>query len=411
MQVYLVGGAVRDKLLGLLVKERDYVVVGATKEDMLAQGFKQVGRDFPVFLHPKTHEEYALARKERKVGKGYLGFVCEFGQDVTLEEDLLRRDLTINAIAEDANGNLIDPYGGIDDIKARKLRHVSPLFIEDPVRVLRLARFKAQFHHLGFRLDPKTKALVYKMVEQKELDALVRERVWREWERSFLTPNPEQFIYLLRITGALKVILPEIDALFGVPAKNTSHPEIDSGIHTMQVVERLLKQSSKALDLAHLIFAAFTHDLGKACTPKELWPSHKDHTELGEKPFNRLCQRLGVPVVYKKLAHIVLKEHINIHAAWNLTAEEILSVLIKAQVFQQKSFLEPLLEIAKADTLHYENYLELEFWQKCKNACLAINKQSWLTPSLNGHEIQVALRNARIKVINQVKRQFYEKQS
>src|SRR5579872_3046193 len=277
MQVYLVGGAVRDRLLGLPARERDWVVVGADPQELERQGYLPVGREFPVFLHPQTREEYALARLERKVGPGYRGFVTQFSPAVTLEEDLKRRDLTINAIAQDAAGTLIDPFGGQRDLEARVLRHVSAAFVEDPVRILRVARFAARFARLGFSVAPETAALMRAMVESDEVSALVPERVWQETERALGEPEPQVFFEVLRACGALAVIFPEIDALYGVPQPARWHPEIDTGVHTLMA----LHCAAQLSDSVAVRFATLVHDLGKARTPPEFWPSHRGHEEVG----------------------------------------------------------------------------------------------------------------------------------
>ena len=298
MQVYLVGGAVRDHLLGIADADRDYVVVGSTPEEMLSLGYQQVGHDFPVFLHPQSKEEYALARTERKSGHGYHGFICDFSPDTTLEEDLERRDLTINAIAQDDKGKLIDPYHGIDDLHERILRHVSPAFVEDPLRVLRVARFAARFNHLGFKVAPETLDLMKEISASGELETLTPERVWTEMQKALCTPNPEIFIEILHYVGALKVILPEVEALSGVPGPARWHPEIDTLVHTMMTVHRLAQESHDPVAR----FAMLCHDLGKALTPKENWPHHKNHHALGLKPLESMCKRLKVPNEYYDFA-------------------------------------------------------------------------------------------------------------
>jgi tRNA nucleotidyltransferase (CCA-adding enzyme) len=291
MQVYLVGGAVRDALLGQAVKERDWVVVGGTREELLRLKYREVGRDFPVFLHPETHQEYALARLERKVSPGYRGFTVEFGPEVTLEEDLARRDLTINAIAEAADGTLVDPYGGRRDLEARVLRHVSPAFVEDPVRVLRVARFAARFQPMGFRVAPETLDLMRAMVDRGEVDALVAERVWQETEKALREPKASEFFRVLRECGALQRIYPEIDALFGVPQPPEWHPEIDTGVHTLMVLDQaaLLSPDLKVR------FAALVHDLGKGTTPPEQWPGHRGQEERSVSLIEALAERLRLP--------------------------------------------------------------------------------------------------------------------
>lgn len=400
MQIYLVGGAVRDQLLGHPVTERDWVVVGSTPQAMIAQGFKQVGKDFPVFLHPKTNEEYALARKERKTGAGYYGFECQFDPSVTLQEDLLRRDLTINAIAQDEQGRLVDPFGGERDIKAKQLRHVSESFVEDPVRVMRLARFKARFHHLGFKVANETRSLIIQMTKQGELNHLVPERVWQEWEKSFLTSHPEEFIILLRQTGALSVIIPELDALFGVPAKPQSHPEIDSGIHTLQVVAALRQFTS----VPERLFAAMTHDLGKASTPKDLWPSHAGHDERGEPILLALCERLRIPGVYRDLARQGVRFHLKLHKGRALPNETILDVLTGVGAFRQRPQLEALLQLGAADRGQVvSTHPQAPFWLACMEACLAVETKTWVEQGWSGKQIQAGLKDARLEAIERVK--------
>src|ERR1700723_1620419 len=327
MQVYLVGGAVRDALLGLAVKERDWVVVGGTREELLRLNYREVGRDFPVFLHPDTHQEYALARLERKVSPGYRGFAVEFGPEVTLEEDLARRDLTINAIAQGADGTLVDPYGGRRDLDARVLRHVSPAFVEDPVRVLRVARFAA----LGFRVAPETLELMRAMVERREVDALVPERVWQETEKALREPGAGDFFRVLRECGALRPIYPEIDALFGVPQPAQWHPEIDTGVHTLMVLDQaaLLSPESKVR------FAALVHDLGKGTTPREEWPSHRGHEERSVSLIEALAERLRLPGDYRELSVIVARYHGNVHRAAELKPSPILEFFERADAFRR----------------------------------------------------------------------------
>lgn len=291
MKVYLVGGAVRDKLLGLPISDRDYVVVGTTPEAMLAKGFQQVGKDFPVFLHPKTHEEYALARTERKIGSGYTGFSCYSAPDVTIEDDLLRRDLTINAIAQSDTGELIDPHHGVRDLKNRVLRHVSDAFLEDPLRVLRVARFAARYYAQGFRIAPETMFLMQSMSETGELSHLTPERVWTETHKALMSNSPQIYFEVLRECGALAILFPEIDNLFGVPAPEKWHPEVDTGIHILMVM-RVVATLSKDIDVR---FAALCHDLGKGLTPKAVWPSHPQHGEAGIPLIIDLCERYKIP--------------------------------------------------------------------------------------------------------------------
>src|SRR5579863_8316416 len=300
MQVYLVGGAVRDRLLGRPVKERDWVVVGASPEELARQGFVPVGREFPVFLHPTTHEEHALARLERKVAPGYRGFTTQFAPTVTLEEDLKRRDLTINAMAEDENGALIDPYGGQADLAARLLRHVSEAFVENPVRILRVARFAARYAELGFRIAPETLELMRRISAAGEVRTLVPERVWQETARALDEEHPEVYFQVLRECGALAIVFPELDALFGVPQPPRWHPEIDTGVHILLA----LRYAANIGASGPVRFAAVVHDLGKALTPRERWPSHHGHEDAGVPLIDALCDRLKVPTAYRELAEI-----------------------------------------------------------------------------------------------------------
>src|SRR5581483_3502651 len=329
MRVYLVGGAVRDRLLGREVTERDWVVVGASPEELERDGYMPVGREFPVFLHPQTHEEYALARRERKVGLGYRGFTTQFAPDVTLEDDLKRRDLTINAMAEAPTGEIIDPYGGRRDLEARLLRHVSEAFVEDPVRVLRVARFAARYAHLGFRVAEETLALMRQMTESGEVDALVPERVWQETERALGERRPDLFFETLRACGALAKIFPEIAALYGVPQPPRWHPEIDTGAHVMLVVRYAADIGAPTI----VRFAALVHDLGKAVTPAEKWPSHHGHEEAGVPLIEELCNRLKVPNAYRELAVLTARYHAQVHRAAELRPNTLLKLLETVAAF------------------------------------------------------------------------------
>jgi tRNA nucleotidyltransferase (CCA-adding enzyme) len=373
MEVYLVGGAVRDALLGLPVKERDWVVVGGTRDELLRLNFREVGRDFPVFLHPNTHEEHALARRERKVSRGYRGFEVEFGPEVTLEEDLARRDLTINAMARSADGALIDPYGGQLDLKARLLRHVSPAFIEDPVRILRSARFAARFAPLGFSIAPETKALMRAVVERGEADALVPERVWQETEKALRESKANVFFEVLRECGALRVVYPEIDALFGVPQPARWHPEIDTGVHTLMVLEQaaLLSTDPKVR------FAALVHDLGKATTPPQEWPGHKGHEERSMALIEALSERLRLPSEYRELGLIVARYHGNVHRAFELRPNTILQILEKTDAFRRPERFAQALLACEADSrgrlgLETTPYPQREYLQAARDAAAAI---------------------------------------
>ena len=323
MKCYLVGGAVRDKLLGRPITEQDWVVVGSSPTQMHAAGFTPVGKDFPVFLHPNTKEEYALARTERKTGHGYGGFSFYCGEEVTLEEDLIRRDLTINAMAEDDNGEIIDPYGGQRDLADKLLRHVSPAFAEDPVRILRIARFAARYAHLHFRVADETLMLMRTMVDAGEVDHLVSERVWKETQRALGEPAPQVFIQVLRDCGALARLMPELDALFGVPQTALHHPEIDTGIHSLMC----LQQASKLSDDTIIRFATLIHDLGKGTTPQTEWPRHIAHETRGLPLIKKLCSRLSAPKDYQELALIVSEYHTHCHRALELKPETLLKTL------------------------------------------------------------------------------------
>lgn len=344
-KTYLVGGAIRDLLMGVPVKDRDWVVTGATPADLLAQGFKPVGNDFPVFLHPQTGEEYALARTERKTAKGYHGFLFHTAPDVTLEEDLARRDLTINAMAQDDAGNIIDPYGGQTDLQMHLLRHVSPAFSEDPVRILRVARFAARFAFMGFQVAGETQQLMRSMVAAGEVDTLTPERVWQETVRALSEPNPEQFFLVLRECGALQVLFPEINRLFGVPQPAQHHPEIDCGAHTLLVLQQAVKLSADP----EVRFAALTHDLGKGLTPTDILPSHHGHELVSRRLTTELCGRLRVPNRFRELAEHVAAYHGHIHKAGQLRPQTILKVLEATDAFRKPERFEQLLLACEAD--------------------------------------------------------------
>ena len=343
MQTYLVGGAVRDALLGRPVEDRDWVVVGADVPSMLARGFKPVGKDFPVFLHPESREEYALARTERKTAKGYAGFSFHADKDVTLEQDLQRRDLTINAMAQDNDGRLIDPYGGANDLRLGILRHVSPAFAEDPVRILRTARFAARY---GFAVAGETLALMRQMVDNGEAEALVAERVWQELSRGLMEPHPRKMIDILRQSGALKVLLPEVDALFGVPQRADFHPEIDSGEHTLLVLERAAAMN---LDLPER-YAALLHDLGKALTPADMLPRHIGHDSAGIEPVRAVSRRWRVPKACAELAELVCRLHIRLHRAADIRRPRaVLDVLTAADALRRPERFAAALAVCQAD--------------------------------------------------------------
>ncbi len=344
MQIYLVGGAVRDELLGSAVTDRDYVVVGSSVDEMLAAGFRPVGKDFPVFLHPKTQDEYALARTERKVASGYKGFTIHAATDVTLEEDLGRRDLTINAMAKTSDGHLIDPYGGLADIQSKTLRHVSAAFAEDPVRILRIARFAARY--ADFSVAPETNALMQQMVDAGEVDALVAERVWQELSKGLMEVKPSRMFEVLRSCGALKKLLPELDRLWGVPQPAKYHPEIDTGVHVMMVIDYA---ASKDFSLP-VRFAALMHDLGKGTTPKEMLPRHIGHEARSVSLLKEITKRLRVPTDCKELAQMVAKYHGKLHAVEEMRPSTLLSFLIELDAIRQPGRLKLFLQACEADS-------------------------------------------------------------
>lgn len=345
MNIFLVGGAVRDKLLGLPVVDRDWVVVGSSPEEMLAAGYLPVGKDFPVFLHPETHEEYALARTERKTAQGYQGFAFHTDSTVTLEEDLQRRDLTINAIAQDQDGNLIDPYNGQHDIAKKNLRHVSEAFAEDPVRLLRVARFRARLAPHGFTVDEDTLELMRIIVSNGEADALVAERVWQEIDQALGTEYPRVFFETLRDCGALKVVFPELDALFGVPQPPQWHPEVDTGLHTLLVLDQACLRSRQPATR----FAALCHDLGKALTPADLLPSHHGHEKAGAEITEALCDRLRVPGPYRDLAKLVARYHTHVHRVRELTPSRLTRLLGEIDVIRKPERFQEFLLTCEAD--------------------------------------------------------------
>ena len=359
MKTYLVGGAVRDEILGYPFSEKDWVVVGATVDDMLATGFQQVGKDFPVFLHPETKEEYALARTERKTAAGYKGFEVHAAPDVTLEEDLRRRDLTINAIAKDENGEYIDPYHGIDDINNKILRHVSDAFAEDPVRILRVGRFLARYAHLGFSVADETMMLMKTMVEAGEVDALVPERIWQEMQKALTERTPVKFIEVLRECGALKKIIPELDRLFGVPQPEEHHPEIDTGIHSLMVLEQACRLSAEA----DVRLAALLHDLGKGTTPEEEWPQHIGHEARGAKIVKKVCTRLRVPNDYRDLAERVACLHLHYHRALELKPSTVVKTLVQVDAYRKPGRSEKFLLACEADARGRPGYEDRDFPQ------------------------------------------------
>jgi tRNA nucleotidyltransferase (CCA-adding enzyme) len=399
-QIYCVGGAVRDRLLGLAVQDRDWVVVGSTPQQMEAQGFKPVGSDFPVFLHPKTHEEYALARTERKVAQGYKGFTVYASPDVTLEQDLLRRDFTINAIAEDAAGNLIDPYGGQADLKRGVLRHVSAAFAEDPVRILRGARFAARF---GFSFAPETLALMRAMVDNGEVDALVAERVWQELARGLMEKHPSRFFTTLRECGALQKIFPEVDALFGVPQPAHHHPEIDCGIHVMLVLD----DTAICEHALEVRFAALGHDLGKATTPADTLPRHIGHEQRSVDLLKQVCERLRVPGECRDLALLVAKYHSHVHRAKELRADTIVKLFDSCDLWRKPQRFADILLACESDahgrTGHeHDAYPQRAYLLRCAQAAQAVNAGEIARACADKNLIADKVREARIVAVEQV---------
>ncbi|SNY52300.1 tRNA nucleotidyltransferase (CCA-adding enzyme) [Arsukibacterium tuosuense] len=405
MQIYLVGGAVRDELLGYPFHERDWVVVGATPEQMLDAGYQQVGKDFPVFLHPQTKEEHALARTERKNGKGYTGFSVYAAPDVTLEQDLQRRDLTINAIAQDSTGNYIDPYNGRADIEQKILRHVSDAFAEDPLRVLRVARFYARYAHLGFTVADETLALMRKLSESGELNTLSPERVWQETAKALSSQSPAAYFQLLYNCEALSALMPELAALWGVPQPEKWHPEIDTGIHTLLVLEQAAALSER-LDIR---FASLVHDLGKGVTKPELLPSHHGHEYTGLVLINQLCQRLRVPNDCKELALLVCEYHQLVHKTRELKPATVLKLFNGIDLWRKPQRLDDILLCCKADLrgrtgFEQAEYPQADYLQQLANAALAVNVREIVAKGLKGEAIGAELQKARLAAISAAKR-------
>jgi tRNA nucleotidyltransferase (CCA-adding enzyme) len=404
MQVYLVGGAVRDRLLGREVSERDWVVVGATPAELERAGFIPVGRDFPVFLHPETKEEHALARLERKVAPGYRGFATEFSPDVTLEDDLRRRDLTVNAMAEDAAGHVVDPYGGQRDLEARLLRHVSEAFVEDPVRILRVARFAARYAPLGFRVADETLALMRKMVADGEANALVPERVWIETEKALGEPSPDVFIRVLHDCGALQVIYPEIDALFGVPQPEKWHPEIDTGVHQLLALREVVKLGGGV----PARFAVLMHDLGKGATPAESLPAHHGHEDAGVALVEQLCERLRVPNHLRELGVIAARYHTHIHRAAQMRADTVLKTLEGCDALRRPERFADFLLACEADArgrtgLEERSYPQRPFFEQARARVSAVALTAEERAGLSGEQIGQALRQRRIAALEELK--------
>ncbi len=398
MQIYTVGGAVRDELLGLPVQDRDYVVVGSSPEEMVRLGFRPVGKDFPVFLHPDSHEEYALARTERKTARGYKGFSVYATPEVTLEQDLARRDLTINAIAEDQQGRIIDPFGGVRDLQAKLLRHVSPAFAEDPVRVLRVARFAARF---GFDIADETLALMQAMADNGEVDALVPERVWQELAKGLMESTPARMFQALRACGALARILPEVDALFGVPQPAEYHPEIDTGVHTLLVLDYAASQGYSL----PVRFAALAHDLGKGTTPSEEWPHHHGHEERGVELTRGLCRRIKTPNDCRDLALLATRLHGKIHRALELRPETVLKLLGEADALRKPQRFAELLQVCASDSrgrTGWRNklYPQTEFLHNALNVAMSIDAGAVASQCVSPEGVGEAVRRQRLAAIS-----------
>ena len=403
MQVYLVGGAVRDQLLGHPYHEKDYVVVGATPEQLLAQGYQPVGKDFPVFLHPETKDEYALARTERKSGQGYHGFEFYTDISVTLEDDLIRRDLTINAIAMDDDGKIYDPYHGHEDLNNKILRHVSDAFAEDPLRVLRVARFAARYHQYGFTVAEETLALMQQLANSGELKALTPERVWKETSRALMERDADVYFETLRRCGALKFLFPEIDALFGILQRPEYHPEIDCGIHTLMS----LQQACRANYSIDVRFAVLVHDLGKALTPKDELPRHIMHEERGVQPVNDICDRLKVPTNTKQLSIAVCKEHLKSHQAFTLKAGTLWRLLQRLDVLRRPERVEAFIQACECDSrgrlgLEDRDYPQARYLTEAMQLVRSI-KASDLPADVKGPDIGEMLIQKRIEALAELK--------
>ena len=400
MQIYLVGGAVRDALLNIPIKDKDWVVVGSTPEELINLGYSQVGADFPVFLHPKTKEEHALARTERKSGSGYQGFICDFSPDISLEDDLLRRDLTINAMAQDDDGSIVDPYNGQQDIENKKLRHVSKAFAEDPLRVLRVARFAARFAHLGFTIADETIELMREIASSGELAHLTAERVWQETERALGESQPWVYFEALRECNALEIIFPELDHLFGIPQPEKHHPEIDCGIHTLMVLEQASQLSSDI----NIRWASLLHDLGKGLTREDILPSHHGHEQSGEQLVIELNQRLKTPNEFKDLSRLVCVYHTHVHRAFELKPQTLLKFFNKIDLWRKPERLQQILLACKADSrgrtgFEKVEYNQVEYITEIAEACLSVTAKQFVEQGIKGKAIGEAIAQERLKVI------------
>lgn len=403
MNIYKVGGAVRDKLLGLPVKDNDWVVVGSTPAEMESLGYTPVGRNFPVFLHPDTHEEYALARTERKTGTGYKGFEFFTSPDISLEDDLKRRDLTINAMAEDESGNIIDPFNGRGDLEKGLLRHVSPAFAEDPLRVLRVARFAAC---LGYKVAAETLAMMKVLSNQEELLSLTPERVWVELEKALQGKYPGRFILVLRACSALSILFPEINKLFGIPQPRKYHPEQDTGVHTLMV----LNQACRLTDDTQVRFAALMHDLGKGETPEHLWPSHRGHEEKGVRLVEALCNRYAIPKAYRELAVMVCRHHLDCHRVNEMKPETIVKKLEQMDVFRRPERFQQFLLACEADArgrTGYEerDYPQAELLRKAQQVAADLDTSTLAAQGLKGEAMAREIRNHRIQSVSRALKQ------
>lgn len=412
MQIYLVGGAIRDELLGISGKDRDWVVVGATEQSMRDQGFTPVGKDFPVFLHPQTHEEYALARTERKSGRGYTGFEVYSGSEVTLEQDLSRRDLTINAIARHEDGTLVDPFHGQQDLREGILRHVSPAFVEDPLRVLRVARFLARFHDRGFRIAPETQDLMRTIAASGELQTLAPERVWTETEKALQEPSPWRYFEALRDCGALTEVFPELDRLYGVPQPPKHHPEIDTGIHVMLTLQAALKlMQAQPLDKAArtaVLFALICHDLGKGMTPEHHWPSHPGHEPISAHLAEKLCARIRAPNPVKRLCLLVAEFHTHCHRAFELKPATVMRLLESLDALRRPETLPLFLLACEADArgrtgLEDRPYSQVDYLRDCADAARRVDAKPLVNLGFKGETLGIELRKRRILAIRDVK--------
>lgn len=400
MKIYEVGGAVRDSLMGLAPQDRDYVVVGATIEQMEALGFMLVGHDFPVFIHPKTHDQYALARTQRQdtTGRGYRGFVVHAAPDVTLEEDLSRRDLTINAMAVDESGNLVDPFGGAADLRDKVLRHIGPAFSEDPIRILRIARFAAR--HPDFTIAPETVEFIRQMCRAGAFDGVVPIRAWRELAKGLMEHKPSRMLDALREVGALEAFLPELDRLWGVPQPARYHPEVDTGVHVSMALDYAASRNSSLA----VRFAVLMHDLGKGVTPPEQWPAHHGHEELGAESVDAVCVRLDVPHEVARLAHLACVEHGRIHAALQLKATSLLKLLQRTDAFRRPSILDQLIEVCESDArgrlgLEAAEYPQADFIRAARAAASAVNAGEVAAACVDKTCIAEAVYKARVSAI------------